>query len=215
MTLAKKEQMRFVGHLDLHRTLERTIRRARLPLAHTQGFSPHPRIILAAALPLGCTSEADLADVWLEENLEPADIFRLLREAEPPGLHIEDVTRVPEEDPSLPAQVIASEYEAHLGREVSYDGLRQAALQLLASAEIPRTRRDRPYDLRPLVLAMEVLPVAPEGTVVWMQLAAKEGATGRPDEVLNAMGISMAEARIVRCRLLLGSQNVTTKALDA
>jgi radical SAM-linked protein len=48
--------MRYTGHLDLYRTWERTLRRAGLPLAYSQGFKPHPRIVLACALPLGCTT---------------------------------------------------------------------------------------------------------------------------------------------------------------
>ncbi len=56
----KTEAMRFTGHLDLHRALERTIRRSGLPLAYTRGFSPHPRLQLAAALPLGFVSRAEV-----------------------------------------------------------------------------------------------------------------------------------------------------------
>ena len=44
---SKTDAMRYTGHLDLHRAWERTFRRAGLPLAYTQGFSPHPRINLA------------------------------------------------------------------------------------------------------------------------------------------------------------------------
>ena len=61
--------MRFTGHLDLHRAWERTFRRAGLPLAYSQGFNPHPRLNLASALPLGFTSEGEVIDVWLEQDL--------------------------------------------------------------------------------------------------------------------------------------------------
>jgi radical SAM-linked protein len=67
ITFAKTEAMRFTGHLDLHRTWERCFRRARLPLAYTQGFNPHPRLNLAAALPLGFTSQGEMIDAWLEQ----------------------------------------------------------------------------------------------------------------------------------------------------
>ena len=75
---AKNDLMRFTGHLDLHRSWERIFRRAGLPLAYTQGFSPHPRINLASALPLGFTSEAELVDVWLEAELPLDEIARTL-----------------------------------------------------------------------------------------------------------------------------------------
>ncbi len=56
LTFAKTAAMRYTGHLDLHTTWERTLRRARLPLAYSQGFHPQPKIQLASALPLGFTS---------------------------------------------------------------------------------------------------------------------------------------------------------------
>src|SRR3972149_7725894 len=69
ITFAITHAMRYVGHLDLLRAWERTLRRAELPLAYTQGFHPHPRIQIAAALPLGCTAAAELMDLWLEDDL--------------------------------------------------------------------------------------------------------------------------------------------------
>ena len=207
LTFAKTEAMRFAGHLDLHRTLERTLRRARLPLAYSQGFSPHPRITLAAALPLGCTSEADLADVWLEQAMDPQEILRSLQEVQPPGLRFERAQSASEAEPSLATQVSSSEYEICWEAAVSQDFVRRTILEILARPEIPKTRRGKDYDLRPLVLAMEARAASPQGFVLWMQLAAREGATGRPDEVLEAMGLPLAGARIVRRRLLLGHQS--------
>ena len=74
LTFAKTEAMRFTGHLDLHHTWERTFRRAGLPLAYSQGFNPHPRLNLASALPLGFTSECEVIDVWLEQEMEPEQV---------------------------------------------------------------------------------------------------------------------------------------------
>ena len=78
ITFAKTDAMRFTGHLDLHRAWERTFRRAGLPLAYTQGFSPHPRINLASALPLGFTSERELVDIWLEQELPASAVTAAL-----------------------------------------------------------------------------------------------------------------------------------------
>ena len=61
----KTSLMRYTAHLDTQRALERTIRRAKLPLAYSEGFTPHAKMNLAAALPLGFTSIGELADIWL------------------------------------------------------------------------------------------------------------------------------------------------------
>ncbi len=60
---SKTEAMRFTGHLDLFRAWERLLRRARMPLAYSSGFHPHPKIQIGAALPLGVTGDNELADV--------------------------------------------------------------------------------------------------------------------------------------------------------
>jgi radical SAM-linked protein len=68
IAFAKTNAMRFTSHLDLQRTWERTIRRARLPLSYSQGFNPRPKINLAAALPLGFTSSCEIAEIWLDDE---------------------------------------------------------------------------------------------------------------------------------------------------
>ena len=88
LRFAKTIDLRFTGHLDLHRALERTLRRASLPLAYTQGFNPRPRLNLASALPLGFASECELADFWFEEELSADQILADLQLASPPGLQI-------------------------------------------------------------------------------------------------------------------------------
>jgi radical SAM-linked protein len=65
LVFAKDGPARFIGHLDLARTLERMLNRAQIPLAYTQGYNPRPRMQLATALPLGFTSECEIADIWL------------------------------------------------------------------------------------------------------------------------------------------------------
>ena len=66
---AKTEAMRYIGHLDLHRAWERLARRARLPLAYTAGYHPHPRIQIGSALPLGVTGDNELVDLWLDREM--------------------------------------------------------------------------------------------------------------------------------------------------
>ena len=70
LTFTKTDSLKYIGHLDLHRTLERTLRRAGLPIAYSQGFNPQPRMNLAEALPLGITSECEVMDVWCEKPID-------------------------------------------------------------------------------------------------------------------------------------------------
>jgi radical SAM-linked protein len=202
ITFAKTEAMRFTGNLDVHRSWERMFRRAGLPLAYSQGFSPHPRITLAAALPLGCLSVGDLLDVWLTGDLSAADVGEALRRASPPGLLVDGVALLEGSGPSLPSQVEAAEYEALLESAPQGESLEARCASLLASSRVPRARRGKDYDLRPLI---EHLEADESDRRLRMRLTAREGATGRPDEVLLAMGLDPARAICHRKRLILAS----------
>ena len=85
MIFSKTEAMRFTSHLDLHSTLERTMRRANLPLVYSQGFTPRPKLSLASALPLGYTSEAEAAEFWLENDFAPDAVAEAIRASAPSG----------------------------------------------------------------------------------------------------------------------------------
>jgi len=203
LTFRKMDGIRFTGTLDLQRSLERTIRRARLPLAYTQGFNPRPRLSLGAALPLGLTSDCELADIWLEADRDHGGILEGLRLASPPGLEFLDLTVVPDNGPSLQQQIVAAEYLAEIEPGLDLREVEDRVESLLMLETVLRERRGKPYDLRPLVEALEVVSSEPTRTALHMRLTAREGATGRPDEVLLALELDPSAVRIRRTRLIL------------
>ncbi len=194
--------MRFTGHLDLHRAWERTFRRAGLPLAYTQGFSPHPRLNLASALPLGFTGEAEVIDAWLESDLPVSQILTQLETTLPPGMVIQSIDEVEPSLPALQSILAANEYIITLLEPV--DGLKQKVEELLSSQPIIREWRGKTYDLRPLILALTVRDPLPGINQQFLaRLSAREGATGRPEEVLEALGIQPTAARVHRTAAIL------------
>jgi len=196
LTFTKQGALRYTGHLDLHKILERSIRRAHLPLAYSQGYHPQPKLNLAAALPLGFSSRAEVMDIWLNEDVE--NVASALQASVPPGLTILDEKSVDDREPSLQSQVIAAEYEVEVTETGSASGLTEKIASVLDSESIPRVRRKKEYDLRPLV---EELTLTSDNQL-FMRLTAREGATGRPEEVLDVMGIPLEDTRIERTRLL-------------
>ena len=194
----KGPEMRYTGHLDLQRTWERTLRRAKLPIAYTQGFNRRARMQLGPALPLGCTSICELLDVWLSMEIEAEQVLKGLQAAAPPGLVIRDVAAVPTGEPALQNQVVAVEYEATIPSDDRADQSQASVEAFLAQAHIERSRRGKRYDLRPLVQELEWVPGA---TMLRMKLTSLEGATGRPEEVLLALEIDPVRASIRRTRL--------------
>lgn len=201
ITFAKNEAMRFTGHLDLHRAWERTFRRARLPLAYSQGFNPHPRLNLGSALPLGFTSECEVIDVWLEQDLTLEAVSTALQPALPPGLRVLNIQVVDPHRPALQSELEASEFRITLLE--SWPDLERRCQALLETASLPRVRRQKAYDLRPLILALEPLSNDEQDRQRFLlRLVAREGATGRPEEVLDALDIPPEETRTHRTRLI-------------
>lgn len=201
ITFAKTAAMRYTGHLDLHRTWERMIRRSQLPLAYTQGFSPHPRINLASALPLGFTGQAEVVDIWLEKTLPSAEVSAALRLFAPPGVEIGQVEAIDHHLPTLQMALLASDFEIILLEIVPE--LEQLRTKLLAAETLPRQRRNKPYDLRPLILTLDLIPADEAGLQrLVVRMLAREGATGRPEELLEAMGIDPLAARVQRTGLI-------------
>jgi len=186
--------MRFTAHLDLALAWERLLRRADLPLAYSQGFNPQPRLQLAAALPLGFTSECELIDIWLREPVQLAELLDRSQRSAPPGLTIQAVSEAESNWKSLQSQMKAIEYRIALVPPLD---LKERLRKLMAAETLPRERRDRVYDLRPLIEAIWL-----EDGGLGMRLMAKPGKTGRPDEVLLALGLDPLEARIHRTALL-------------
>ena len=198
----KTEEMRFTSHLDLHRTWERTFRRAGLPIAYTQGFSPHPKINIASALPLGFTGENELVDVWLENSIEIDQIYFLLQKSLPPGIIIRDIQKIDPHQPSLQSTLESLEYLITLLK--NENSLTTRIEELVNTSQIIRNWRGKEYNLRPLIHHIEVIPLDTFGRQrILLRLAAKEGATGRPEEVVSALDINPLSVRIHRLRLLI------------
>jgi radical SAM-linked protein len=211
ITFSKSGALRYTGHLDLHSLWERTARRARLPLAYTQGFHPGPRLQLASALPLGFIGRAEILDMWINAPPSPLDppIKELLQKAAPPGLVIASVEVVDDHGPALQTRVVSAEYEVTLLEPCDAPALAKSISTLLAAPSLSRERRGKSYDLRPLIESLELLPLdhtSESGSQLHrlhMRLAARQGATGRPEEVLDALAIPFETTRIERTALIL------------
>ncbi len=202
ITFTKQGALRYTGHLDLHRLWERAMRRADLPLSYSQGFHPQPKISLASALPLGFSSRGEVLDVRFNDEIPTEEITARLKVSLPPDIQVTHVESVDEREPALQTQVLSATYDVHLTEPVDGSDLTRKVEGLLASESLPRERRGKIYDLRPLIETLDV-NIEADGKV-WMQmkLAARDGATGRPEEVLNALGI-LPEYTLVERTLLI------------
>lgn len=199
----KGQELRYTANLDVHKIWERYFRRADIPLAYSKGFHPQPRINQALPLPLGMLSDDEWLDFWTEsaELIQLNTIEEIFRDLHQPGIHIIAVREVNQKEPSLQSQVKSVKYRA--SRFYSDPKTTEKPIPadaFLSQETIMRTRRNKEYDLRPLILNLEIANSRNQ-LVYEMHLTALPGKSGRPDEVLAAMGHDPNHFRITRTEI--------------
>jgi radical SAM-linked protein len=159
---AKRGPLRFTSHRDFARAFERAVRRSGVPIAFSQGFTPHPKISYASAAPTGVASEAEYLELGLQAPMDPAEVRAALDAALSPGLDVLDA--VVAEGESLADRIDASAWRIELP-DLDSDRLAAAVTAFLAAEEVAveRLMKDgrRRLDVRAPVVRAEVLDAAP------------------------------------------------------
>jgi radical SAM-linked protein len=191
LRFAKRGRLRFLSHRDVARSFERAVRRAGLPVAHSHGFSPHPRLSWIGAAPTGAASEAEYVEIGLTEVVEPAAVASALDAALPDGLDVLaaataagaaladriDASRWHIEVPGIAPDTLAAALEALLTRE-----------SLVVERVTPSGRRK--IDVRAALVDAQV-SAADRIDVCAILTAVVRHTTPavRPDDVLGALDV--------------------------
>ena len=179
---AKRGRLRFTSHRDFSRAFERAIFRARVPMAYSSGFNPHPRISYAGAAPTGSASEAEYLEIGLAAVVDPAAVRSLLEEALPDGLDVLEVVESP--GGSLADRLQASSWRIDLTAPAA--AVEAAVAAFLAAEAVPVQRMTkkglREFDCRAAVVRLAVA----EGASLDLVLRHQEPAV-RPDDVVSGL----------------------------
>jgi radical SAM-linked protein len=143
LVFSKSGSTRYIGHLDLARTLARAINRANIPIAYTQGFNKRHRMQMADALPLGFTSECEIADLLLGQIVEPKSLHKDLSAALPAGIDLHSVSEVPISEKSLQNQTREASYVARINQDLLGSELQKRLDELMSQSSIVRERRGK------------------------------------------------------------------------
>ena len=183
---AKRGRLRFTSHRDFSRAFERAVFRARVPMAYSSGFNPHPRISYAGAAPTGSASEAEYLELALAAVVDPADIHASLAEALPDGLDVVEV--VESAGGSLSDLLEASRWRLEVPGTADEVADEVTAFLGADSVTVQRMTKKglRDLDARAPVLSLAVVAAAPP-TVTLELLIRHLVPAVRPDDVLAAM----------------------------
>ncbi|MCW0214703.1 MAG: TIGR03936 family radical SAM-associated protein [Pseudonocardia sp.] len=189
---AKRGRLRFLSHRDVARSVERAVRRSGVPVSHSHGFSPHPRISWVGAAPTGSASEAEYFEIGLTRPLDPEVVRSALDAVLPDGLDIlEAVVAGP---PSLADRIDASSWSLELpGVEPAAARAAVTALLALDTLVVERVTPNgrRQVDVRAALVSASVTDGAGGSS-------DPEGNTGVTPEVAEPSGVCAILAAVVR-----------------
>jgi radical SAM-linked protein len=156
---SKLGKIRFTSHRDVARIFERALRKASLPVAYTEGFSPRPKLSFGLALPTGHESLGEYLDVDLTSEVDIGSLIARLGPALPVGLDVQGAAVVEPGTPSLQQAVVSCTWRITVTGE-GVPRLPELAARALAAGELPITRERKGHevsdDLRPSILSLAV-----------------------------------------------------------
>ena len=187
---AKRGRLRFTSHRDFSRAFERAVARARVPVAYSSGFNPHPRISYAGAAPTGSASEAEYLELAMAEEVDPEWLRGVLDQALPDGLDV--LTVVVAGPGALAERLEGSRWRLTLPG-VSEERAQAAVEALLAAVEVRVQRMTkkgmREFDCRQAVVTLRTCP-APQAdqSCAILEVVLRHGTPSvRPDDVLAGL----------------------------
>lgn len=196
------EPGRFISHLDVLRLMSRAVRRAGLPIAYSQGFSPTPRLAFASSLPVGVTSAAEYVDLQLNTPVEWEQVKNRLNDVLPDGFRILAGAALPEKYPPLMSLITTARYQIKVLGEAP--DLEKKTADLIASgqilASVKRKNKEEQVDVRGLI---DSLAYDPLQRLIELQCASGVQANLRPMDLLPLLGLELRDVLIHRTDLLI------------
>ncbi len=192
----KGERIRHIGHLDIQRSVQRGLRRSGLPVAYSQGFSPHILITFASALSTGACGKREIMDVTMAEGygkegeeareiLEKEFLERMNR-AMPPEMQLKEARLVDSKHPSLSTLLAAAEYDLLIRDPETAGEMMDAIPAMMAKQTVPAMRKTKTklteVDIKPLILSLNG-----EGFHLHATLVLTEKESCKPQMLLEAL----------------------------
>jgi radical SAM-linked protein len=221
----KTGKIRFTSHRDVARMWERCFRRAVLPVAYTEGFSPRPKLHFGLALSTGHESLAEYLDVDFVHDVDPDTLPGLLTPLLPTGLEVTAAAPIERSAPSLQADVVACSWRFDLNVAPTTLADRCAAVLAQPEVRINRSRKgvERNDDIRPAIEGLVVsewfrTPDSPVGARLEATLATLERGL-RPQELLEVLvpdvdDIDECTARVLRTQQWMEHDGVRAEPLQ-
>lgn len=202
---SKGAPVRFISHLDCLRTMERSIRRADVPIAFTEGFNPHLKLSFGPPLPLGFTSDDEYLDLQTEEVFTDR-MFRRLQNSLPRGFKLINYLPVYNTRESLAAMLNRATYRITLEADIPDAALLVKKFLDADEVDVFRPRKQKLVNIRPSVVSLTSEHDDSQHTYTFT-LKLGEPGVAKALEVLAAITQApedvIASARVTRTQLFV------------
>jgi len=231
---AKTGRIRYTSQRDMARVIERMLRRAQLPIAYSEGFSPRPLLSFSLALPTGCESQAEFIDFRFSQDSQvpggwtvsssPTQgdlegLFDYLKGLFPRGIELISLCPLEGSEGSLQEEVTSCDWIVEVAG-MSTEQLKGRVDHLLAADQVPimRERKGKKVtdDLRPSILHLELVgPGASPGALrLHAELATKPRGV-RPAELLTGIDSNLRLVRASRTSQWIAKDGTRREPLTA
>ena len=219
----KRGKIRFIGHRDVARIWERTLRKANIPVLYSQGFSPHPRISFGLALPTGFESEAEYVDIYLGEeffmnDFDSKSIQQDIDRALPVGMDALGIGIVSTSEDSLQEAVDSCIWEVRVSG-VGVEEFKKIRDEMFSrdSLNIERERKGKLLveDVRQQVHSMDITEEHEDGVTILTELGTKPRVL-RPTDLLKRINSELRTVRVLRKEQLTlqGNQRIEPLSIE-
>lgn len=197
--------MKFIGHLDVMRFFQKAMRRAKIPIAFTGGFSPHMIMSFANPLGVGVTSDAEYFDIELTEDVDMDSCVKRLNEVMVEGIEIVNMVPVSSDKKKTGMSIVAAaDYLSRAKDEAFMSSATNRASDFMAQPQIlvvkATKKSEKEVDIKPMIYQFEV-----QGDAIFMRLATGSVENVKPELVMQAfgrfLGLNPEEIRFVHHRL--------------
>lgn len=198
----KQGRAAMLSHLEVARALERVIRRAQLPYAVTNGFSPHMRVSFGSALPVGVGSVREYLDVWLTERVDPVAALRAMQAGCPPALMVLECGYIGLKDPAasdaFPFSTYVAAFDCALPCKVA------AHLPVPETVTVIRKKKEKVLRVRDYLQPDMQL----QGDRLTFSLLCGANGNLRPDVLVRAIAAGMPGVRVVSITRIAQAESI-------
>jgi radical SAM-linked protein len=191
LEITKGEALRYISHLDYVRTMERALRRAKLPVAYSEGFNPHMKMAFASALSLGVTSDSEYMDVELKSDISPEDFAASLVNQLPEGILLKGVREISVRHAALMAVINLAAYRINVPLQSGDFTAAQECINSFNQAQMVQFVKESPKGKREInvkqYVSQAAIVQAPCGIEISMTVAITPTGSVKPSDVLKTL----------------------------